>query len=135
MAKISGQFQHIRRLLAARDERFQREVGQAMYVGGDLIAKEAQRSITTGSISGAGHIPSAPGQPPNADTRQLDTNIRVTRTRAFEIEIASNAEYSTYLEFGTSRMAERPFMKPASDKMTPKALALVAAAVKRATGG
>lgn len=135
MAKVTGEFNHIKRLLAARGPEIQREVGQALYVAGDLIAKEAQISITNGSVSGAGHVASRPGEPPNADTRQLDTHIRVDKTGPFSIEVGSFAPYSSFLEFGTSRMAERPFMKPATHKMKPKALKLVELAIGRALGG
>lgn len=135
MAKITGDFKHIRHLLEARGPLIQREVGQAIFVAGDLVAKEAARSIVSGSVSGRAHVPSAPGTPPNADTRNLDTNIFVERHGLFAVNVVSAASYSTFLEFGTSKMAERPFMKPAADKMTPKAVKLVEAALKRAIGG
>ena len=52
-----------------------RDIVKALYLAGQRIELEAERSITQGSISGKGHIPSFPGEPPNADTRLLDTNI------------------------------------------------------------
>lgn len=38
-------------------------------------------------------------------------------------EVRASANYATYLEFGTSRMAARPFMSPAANKHEPAFLA------------
>ncbi|WP_417374140.1 HK97-gp10 family putative phage morphogenesis protein [Glutamicibacter protophormiae] len=38
-------------------------------------------------------------------------------------EVRTSANYATYLEFGTSRMAARPFMSPAAAKHEPAFLA------------
>ena len=35
-------------------------------------------------------------------------------------QVFSGAEYSAYLEFGTRKMAERPFLQPALDENAPK---------------
>lgn len=80
---------------------------------GELVRADAQASIRAGAVSGAGHIPSAPGQPPNADTHQLDISIdvRINPSRK-SVSVVSLAPYSAFLEFGTSQMAERPFMRP-----------------------
>lgn len=113
-----------------------REVLQALYVTGQEIEIEAERSITSGSISGAGHIPSLPGQPPNADTRLLDGSIETTIVDAGSspvVHVTSNAPYSAFLEFGTSRMAERPFMRPAAEKFRSKLVGRVKNAVVKIT--
>lgn len=111
----------------------QGNVLRALYAGGQLIELEAERSITQGSISGAGHVPSSPGQPPNADTRLLDTSIDTIIAKAAPpiVHVRSNAPYSAPLEFGTSKMAERPFMRPAAKKKRSAVVDLVAAAVRQ----
>lgn len=110
------------------------QVFTAVYAAGDLIATEAALSITKGSVSGAAHVPSAPGQPPNADTRQLDTNIITKPDRPrLAVEIISQAPHSAPLEFGTKRMAARPFMRPALLYNSQTALGMIQQAVKRAT--
>jgi HK97 gp10 family phage protein len=57
-----------------------------------------------------------------------------------EVEVSSNAPYSGHLEYGTSRMAARPFMGPAARKERANVVRLVTEAAKRAvnvtvTGG
>ena len=106
---------------------------KALYAAGQLIEIEAEHSITEGSISGAGHVPSLPGQPPNADTRQLDTSIHTVVVGRGRVNVESTAPYSAALEFGTSKMAARPFMAPAAKKKSPEAKKLVAEAIRRST--
>lgn len=104
----------------------------ALYAAGQEIELEAERSITEGSISGAGHIPSLPGEPPNADTRLLDTSIETTIASHSPpvVHVTSNAPYSAALEYGTSKMAERPFMRPAMRKKRAMVRKRVAAALR-----
>lgn len=135
MVKIVGQKAHKARLKRIRGPAMAREVGKAVVVAADLIKVDAQISISEGSVSGKGHVPSAPGLPPNQDTGHLADNITARRTGLTEAEVSSNAEYSAALEFGTSRMAARPFMQPATEKNRKKATALVLAAVKRVANG
>lgn len=104
-------------------------VDKALYAGGQLIEIEAERSITEGSISGPGHIPSRPGEPPSANTRLLDTSIHTTKAGPGRVRVTSNAPYSAALEWGTSKMAARPFMRPATRKKKDELTALVGKAV------
>lgn len=99
-----------------------RLIVRRLYAAGQLIELEAERSITEGSISGAGHIASLPGEPPNADTRLLDTNIEteIVSVSPPTVTVTSKAPYSAALEFGTSKMVERPFMRPATKKYRSK---------------
>lgn len=131
--KIRGAKAHSARLKRMVSPQARARVGKAVYAASDYLRVEAQHSITEGSISGAGHVPSAPGEPPNADTRQLDTNIVNAKTGELTAEVSSNAPYSAALEFGTSKMEARPFMKPAAKKTRPRATELVVRAVKQST--
>lgn len=112
-----------------------RLVGQALYVGGDLIRAEAAHLITEGAVSGKNHVPSLPGEPPNEDTGVLRTNIETTQPAPLRVEISSNAPYAAALEFGTSRMAERPYMRPATRAKKKEVIDLVRQAVDQATKG
>lgn len=82
------------------------------------IAQDAAFSIIDGAVSGPGHIPSAPGQPPNADTHLLDQSIHVgdviETVRDVRTSVIADAPYAKALELGTSKMAERPFLRPAT---------------------
>lgn len=112
-ANIKGLNVHRARLArmrrAAKDEAL-----TALYAAGEIIRKDAQDSIRAGAISGPGHIPSSPGEPPNADTHNLDLGIDVRINKAAStVYVVSRAHYSAALEFGTSRIEPRPFMRPA----------------------
>lgn len=105
------------------------EVARALYRAGQLIEIDAENSITTGSVSGKNHVPSNPGEPPNADTRFLDTNIETRIGGPGLVIVESKAGYSSALEFGTSKMAARPFMGPALRKNKAKVIEIVGDAV------
>lgn len=128
---MRGASAHIRRLqaLAAESER---EVSAALFAGGEMIQVEAQRSITAGAVSGKAHVPSAPGEPPNNDTGVLANNIETTQPAKLRVRVTSSAGYSAGLEFGTSKVAARPFMRPARDKKKAEVKALVEKALGRA---
>ncbi len=110
-----------------------REVSKALFAAGEVVEAEAGRSITAGSTSGKNHVPSAPGQPPNNDTGVLARNIETVQVEPFRVEVSSNAPYSVALEFGTSKMAARPFMSPAVQATRKKVQQIIADAVARST--
>jgi HK97 gp10 family phage protein len=79
------------------------------------------------------HQASGEGDPPATDTGYLKSNIVGTAKGKTAI-IESRAKYSFWLEFGTSRMAARPFLWPAYKETRDKAIKKIAEYVKRATG-
>jgi len=129
---LRGAKAQIRRLRILAGSTTEREIGAALFAAGEMIQVEAQRSITAGSVSGKGHVPSAPGEPPNNDSGVLADHIETTKPAALRVRVSSNAGYSAALEFGTGKMAARPFMRPARDKMKPEAQRLVQQALNRA---
>jgi len=73
------------------------------------------RSYRRGSIV---HVASQPGYPPNVDIGGLRAAIGVRRPGQLRRSIhTGNVEYAPYLEFGTTRMAARPFMRPMAAKL------------------
>lgn len=59
------------------------------------------------------HVPSNPGEPPAVRTGYLRRSTQGKRVNAqFESFIEIEAFYSEYLEFGTYRIAPRPFVRP-----------------------
>jgi len=57
--------------------------------------------------------PSTPGGAPGIDTGNLKNSITTADGRdRFHKRIEVGADYGLYLEFGTTRMAARPFMTP-----------------------
>jgi HK97 gp10 family phage protein len=108
--------------------------------GGQLIRGEAIKSIQTGAKSGVmyqmynprrEHRASAPGQAPASDTGNLVSKIIVKQKSKNITNVESNADYSAYLEYGTSKMQPRPFMLPAFEKSKKPILDAVFNRVKR----
>jgi len=132
MSRVIGAKAHSARLKRLAGPNTTRLVGQALFVGGDLLKATAQQSITEGAVSGKNHVPSKPGDPPNQDTGVLGNNIENIQTGPLEVEVSSNAPYAIPLEVGTSKMAARPYMGPAAHKTRPEIVRIVTAAVKRA---
>jgi HK97 gp10 family phage protein len=65
-------------------------------------------------ISKPGPPRSAPGNPPHVDTGRLRQSLQpsVVRTgNTIRGTVTTNVEYAPYLEYGTSRMQPRPFMR------------------------
>lgn len=124
--------ENLRRVMAAlAGPRAELVIGRALFAAGERIAVEAQLSITRGAVSGANHVPSSPGEAPNQDSGVLSGNIETVQKKPLVVEVSSNAPYSSDLEFGTSRMASRPFMRPARDKEEKNARAIVAKALDK----
>ncbi|MEN6451679.1 MAG: HK97-gp10 family putative phage morphogenesis protein [Thermoguttaceae bacterium] len=122
---------HIARLKKLSGPAMVREVGAALFAAGERIQVEAQIGISSGSVSGKNHTPSAPGEYPNQDTGVLANNIETTQVAPLVVEVSSNAPYSAALEFGTSKMAARPFMRPSRDAKMKEVEQLVRQAVAR----
>ena len=111
------------------------EVGKAVYAAADYLSTEAALSITNGAVSGKNHVASAPGEPPNADTHDLDSSIHTERESQLKALSVADSDHAAPLELGTSKMAARPFMQPAAEKTRKQAQRLVQAAVKIVANG
>lgn len=129
MSKITGAKAASDRLRGLAGQQKVEFVGQALFVAGDEIKTFARQSITQGAVSGAFHVPSKPGEPPKADTHILDTSIEVHQVAPLRVQVIAEAEHAVPLEFGTSKMAERPFMRPAAKAKRQRTVELVGKAV------
>jgi len=105
-----------------------REVRQAVLKGlvrgTELVREEAITSILSTQKTGRlyrrrsiTHQASAAGETPASDTGRLVNSIT---TEINEVELAgvinAGTAYAAALEFGTAKMAERPYMRPALAK-------------------
>ena len=112
--------------------------------GGQLIRAEAVKSIQSGAKSGIvyekynprrSHRASAPGQAPASDTGNLVSKIRVKQKNPNTTIVESGADYSAFLEYGTSKMQPRPFLFPAfvksKEKITQAVFQRVVTAIER----
>ena len=107
---------------------------------GNLVRNTAVNSINQGAKSGVvyekynprrTHKASAAGEPPATDTGFLVSNIFLNvDTDGLGASVESRADYSSFLEFGTSKMAARPFMQPALEENKPKIKRLARQMVK-----
>ena len=71
----------------------------------------------TGASRGDGSRASKEGEYPMTDTGFLVNNININRDNdGLGGSVASNADYSEALEFGTSKMGARPFMQPSLEE-------------------
>lgn len=107
-----------------------KNVKQALVSSGNLLKKtmtdSMQKEAKTGRIyqrGGVSHQASDDGQPPAVDTGRLVGSIGVfPNLTQFEIEAGVKqpmVEYAQWLEFGSRRMEERPFIRPAEVKAAP----------------
>lgn len=135
MPRITGREKAEARIRKLSSPAVVERIGQALFAGGEIIRAEAAHLITQGAISGKFHVPSLPGEPPNEDTGNLRTHIETTQVAPLVVEVSSNATYAVALEAGTSKMAERPYMGPASRNKKKEVVALVKKAVDDAIKG
>lgn len=81
------------------------------------------------------HTASSPGAYPNTDTGALVNSMRSERRGNLLAIFGAFILYAKHLEFGTSHMAARPFMRPTFAALRESATARVAAAVREAMRG
>lgn len=72
------------------------------------VGLEAERYVK----QSFGTSPSPAGGPPGVDTGALRASIHVEMTDALTALLSDGVAYGIHLEFGTTRMAARPFMTP-----------------------
>ena len=115
MAKNNTFGMNVHKARLARMRRaIRNEANLQLWNAGELVRIDAQESIKEGAISGSGHVPSLPGQPPNADTHNLDLSIDTRINEGGKtVTVVARARYAAALEFGTSKMAARPYLRPA----------------------
>lgn len=98
----------------------------------EVIAKEARDLIDEGGFPDPNHVVSVGGATPNTNTGNL-----VAHTNAEDLPeigqaaVISDAEYSRFLEFGTERMIERPFMRVATSNKRKAVLANARTAINK----
>ena len=140
--EIRGLDEFMRRLdglsAVTRDE----TIGTALLAGALVLEGYAKVAIAnppkTGKIYKHGkvaHQASAPGEAPATDTGFLVNTIQSKRDGA-EARVDVYSDYAAALEFGSSKMAARPYLRPAMDEHKDAIIEAVAsnfeAAIQRA---
>jgi HK97 gp10 family phage protein len=111
---ISAQVDDLIKDFRAYGEKVYTNVGKAVLKGCLTVERAAKESIV-----GPSNEVSEPGEPPKIKTGRLRASIthRVVYEDAQVVgEVGTNVEYGVYLEYGTSKMAPRPFLGPALDE-------------------
>ena len=118
------------------------EAGRAVLATAVEMRADIVQSIQRGPASGVTykksnptrtHTASAPGQPPMSDTGRLANSITFDRLGDLTATVGSALNYAPWLEYGTSRMAARPFFRPAVERMRPKYIGKLEDIIRRAT--
>lgn len=91
--------------------------GAAEEVKNDIVdvfnSGPAGRAYPRGN--GKVHYASSPGYPPNIDTGALRASWRVIPKGKLTFWVATDKDYAPGLEFGTTRIAPRPYIRPVFD--------------------
>lgn len=94
-------------------------LGNVIEEGAQAIAEDAANSIRANSISGRGHIASAPGEVPNADSHDLDQSIHpgelIELSDSIRISVIADSDHA-WIERGGSKMEPRPYIEPAVER-------------------
>jgi HK97 gp10 family phage protein len=140
-AKVEG-LDSLKRKLKALQADAQRPVKDAIRGGALAVEREAKTTVQRGQRSGRiyfrgktrrPHQASAPGEPPKSDTGYLASHITtVLDADGLGASVESQSDYSKSLEFGTSKMAARPFLFPSFERLKPRIKERIAQALNAA---
>jgi len=75
--------------------------------------------------------PSVTGSPPGVATGLLKNSIRFERYTHMIWWVTAETDYATHLEYGTVRMAARPFMRPALRRLVKHAMMTYRAEIQK----
>lgn len=105
------------------------EVGKAVTGTAIMLRADVVERIQRGPASGVVytkknpnrvHQASAPGEAPATDTGRLANSIEFDQIGPLTATVGSSLLYALYLEYGTTRMAPRPYFRPAVEAVRPK---------------
>lgn len=151
MIKVDVKLDKVDKSLLSLDENIENAIADALMAialdAQNIARKSILKGAKTGYIYGRGgkfkrgknkgnyrsyHKSSAPGQPPANDTGFLANRIIVGEVNKKLVELRSLAPYSADLEYGTYKMAARPFLRPAAWSASLKADKTMAAYANKA---
>ena len=133
-------------ILANKQGKVQTEMEKALAQSCALIQREAMESMrdtptdTTKAYytynKEKAHHPSLPNNPPAVDTGTLRRSITYTvnETKGEVGSTLKSPPYGAYLEYGTSKMKPRPWLKPAIEKNRAKIGTLLLNAMIKGVG-
>jgi len=89
----------------------------------------AERLAAQIAANWSAHSPAAAGSPPAVASGDLAASIQVSAAR-----VGTNLAYGHLLEFGTLKMAARPWLRPAVEQVRGEAGAIVSEVLDQQTG-
>ena len=113
-------------------------IGRAVGISVLDMQRETRRLIKrgpprTGVVVTRGRRPhqrSGPGEPPKTDTGRLAGSIfALVDADKLGGEVGTDVKYGRFLEFGTVKMAARPWLHPTFDRLKPKISNRIAKAI------
>ena len=107
-----------------------KDLTQTLLRAADRVRTDYIDRVNEGGGPGKAHVPSLPGQAPNTDTGRLVGSAGSQVRAKNSTETFVEAEYASFLEFGTDKMAPRPALGPAFDEMLPFIRKNIAKALK-----
>jgi len=118
--EIKGDKEYIALINRMKNE-LPKRLDAALLTGSLDTMNEAKKSIQAHQSSGntytrrsVTHTASTAGNPPNSDTGNLVDNITIKKINGgYDVGSRKGAPYGVHLEFGTSKMAARPWLTPA----------------------
>ncbi len=124
--RVSVDVEHKTRIDKVLKE-YRKQAKDAVYAGCFKIQGIASTEILSGTKTGRiykrgseSHQASAAGEYPASDFGNLAININVQiKAGGLSGTVESKANYSSMLEYGTSKMAARPFMQPSAERARP----------------
>ena len=122
------QTEKVNALMKKRTDEAKRNVARRIANAANLVRNTAVNSIRAEPKTGKvrkrdGHVASAAGEPPASDTGILANSISTaiyTSDTSAEAHVVASTDYAAHLEFGTQKMAARPFMQPALERNREK---------------
>lgn len=118
--------------MAALVDRFQERLTRGLADAGEIVTTEVRRTIREPKSGehwpGLPNRSSAPGETPAYQWGRLDAGL-VTDANSNRAVVTSYAPYSAYLEYGTSKISPRAFMRPSLVLKYEEIISTVAGAI------
>ena len=123
MPEFSIRVEHLNEVLSQLDklpDHLEKYVTRGLKIAAANAVEQIQQEIAT-----AYPPESLPYMPPHARTGALMRSARISAVEPLRVTVSVGGEdtfvpYAQYLEFGTSKMTERPFVRPIVERITPE---------------
>ena len=111
------------------EKKIERAIGKGLDRLAAQVQEKAKRSMTETELDPSRDYrrkgnrrfvtaSSAPYHPPAVQRGRLQKSVHIRRRGKYERQVGSRVPYALYLEVGTSRMIERPWLRPALYEVT-----------------